>query len=63
MKRRVLIYNPQANATSDEVLQVLKVFTFPSYPQTLRTDELLFNIYDQLPPEAQRHFTVTETEV
>lgn len=57
---RHLVYDPKPNATPDEVLQVLKVFTLPSYPKQLQTTERLFKIYDELPPEAKRHFKVVE---
>lgn len=60
MKQRKLIYEPQQNATPDEVLQVLKVFTFATYPKHMQTNELLFSLYDTLPPNAQRHFRVVE---
>ena len=66
-----LIYSPQSNATPDEVLQVLKVFTVctlpPSYSwmdknenRECRRGDLMFQVYDTLPPEAKRHFKVKE---
>lgn len=58
--KRPLIYSPQPNATPDEVLQVLKVFTFASLPQSMQTNDVLHGIYDSLPPEAKRHFKVKE---
>ena len=58
--RKKLIYSPQPNATPDEVLQVLKVFTYSTLPESMKTDEVLFGIYKSLPNNAQRHFTVKE---
>jgi hypothetical protein len=57
---KTLIYAPQTNATPDEVLQVLKVFTVTTLPQGMGTNELLMGVYKTLPPEAQRHFKVIE---
>ena len=59
MKHR-LIYSPQPNATPDEVLQVLKVFTHGTLPEPLRTNETLFEIYESLPENAKRHFKVKD---
>ena len=56
-----LIYAPQPNATPDEVLQVLKVFSVQTLPESLRNGESLMSIYNTLPPEAQRHFKIVET--
>lgn len=49
-----LIFSPQDNATPDEIMQVLKVFTVPSMPNA--NNELLLGVYETLPPEAKRHF-------
>ena len=57
---KTLIYAPQTNATADEVLQVLKVFTVTTLPQGMGTHELLMGVYETLPPEAKRHFKVKE---
>ena len=55
-----LIYSPQPNATPDEVLQVLKVFTYGTLPTHLKTDDVLLGIYKSLPDNAKRHFKVKE---
>lgn len=54
-----LIFSPQDNATPDEIMQVLKVFTVPSMPNA--NNELLIGVYNTLPPEAKRHFKLVET--
>jgi hypothetical protein len=56
-----LIYAPQPNATPDEVLQVLKVFSVHTLPDNLRNGETLMTVYSTLPPDAQRHFKIVET--
>jgi hypothetical protein len=61
--RKELIYCPQPNATPDEVLQVLKVFTYSTLPEHMRTDEVLQSIYKSLPENAQRHFKVKEENI
>ena len=53
---RILIFDPQPNATPDQVMDVLKLFVFQSYPPELRTKEKLFEAYKALPRDAQRHF-------
>ena len=58
MKR--LIYAPQKDITLYELALVLKVFTYGTLPAGLKTDEVLFSIYEGLPPEAKRHFKVRE---
>ena len=58
--KRQLIYLPQPNATPDEVLQVLKVFTYGTLPLPMRTDDVLYGIYNSLPDNAKRHFKITE---
>lgn len=62
MKRKDLIYSPQPNATPDEVMQVLKLFAYTTYPPSHKSQDGMFAIYDTLPPEAKRHFKVKETE-
>ena len=49
MKR--LIYIPQPDITLYELAQVLKVFTYGTLPMQLKTDAILFKIYDTLTPE------------
>lgn len=58
MKR--LIYIPQPDITLYELAQVLKVFTYGTLPMQLKTDEILFKIYDTLTPQAKRHFRVDD---
>ena len=53
---KVLIFAPQPNSTADEVMQVLKLVMFQSYPIEHRTIEQLEALYNKLPGEAQRHF-------
>lgn len=55
---RILIFEPQPNASPDEVMQVLRMFVFQSYPPELRTKEKMLSLFDQLPPDAKRHFKV-----
>lgn len=55
---KTLIYTPQENATPDEVMQVLKVFTVATLPDGIRTSEAMFQVYDSLPKTAQRHFKI-----
>ena len=57
-----LIYEPQPNATPDEVMQVLKVFTVATMPAFYQTNKLLMDVYEALPPEAKRHFKIKETK-
>jgi hypothetical protein len=57
-----LIYLPQPNATPDEVMQVLKIFTFSTLPPELKTTDRLFEIYKSLPDNAKRHFRVEGNE-
>lgn len=61
--KQQLIYAPQPNATPDEVLQVLKVFTYGTLPTYLKTDDVLFSIYNALPDNAKRHFKIKEESV
>ena len=56
-----LIYSPQPDITIYELALVLKVFTYVTFPAELKTDEMLFIIYDELPNEAKRHFKIIET--
>jgi hypothetical protein len=57
---RHYIYTPQPNASPDEVLQVLKMFTVMSLPPALQ-EEMYNNVYEKLPETAKRHFKVQET--
>lgn len=59
MKR--LTYSPQPDITIYELALVLKVFTYGTLPSELKTDEVLFAIYSDLPPEAKRHFKIIES--
>ena len=55
---RILIFSPQPNATADEVMQVLAMFAFQTYPPELKTKENMLAIFDKLPQSAKRHFKV-----
>lgn len=59
MKR--IVYAPLPDISIYELALVLKVFTYGTLPAELKTDEVLFHIYNDLPPEAKRHFKVLET--
>ena len=61
MKR--LLYTPQKDITIYELALVLKVFTYGTLPAELKTDEVLFAIYDQLPSEAKRHFKLLDSPI
>ena len=54
----VLIFDPKPGATADEAMEVLKLFTFQTYPTELKTRENLMTLFDQLPESAKRHFNV-----
>ena len=58
--KRHYIYTPQPDATPDEVLQVLKMFTVMSLPPALQED-MYQSVYEKLPENAKRHFKVQET--
>lgn len=53
------IYNPQPNATPDEVLQVLKMFTVMSM-RPMFQEKMYQKVYDKLPENAKRHFKIKE---
>lgn len=55
-----LIYSPQPNATPDEIMQVLKVFTVYTLPNV--DERTVMTVYDSLSPEAKRHFTIKEVQ-
>ena len=52
----ILIYSPQPNATPDEIMHVLKMVFFQSYPPLYKTQERLEYMYNNLPEGAKRHF-------
>lgn len=58
MNHDKLIYAPQPNATPDEVMEVLKVFTIVTLPDHLKSHAMLMEIYKSLPINAQRHFKI-----
>ena len=61
---QVLIFSPQPNATIDDVMQILKLFAFQTYPPELRTRENLTKLYNELPDGTKRHFQVkTQNEL
>jgi hypothetical protein len=39
-------------------MQVLRMFVFQSYPPEFRTKEKMLALFDEMPPEAKRHFKV-----
>jgi len=55
---RIIIFDPKPGASCDEVMQVLRMFVFQTYPPELRTKQNMLALFDQLPPEAKRHFAV-----
>jgi len=58
--KTALIYSPQPNATPDEIMQVLKVFTVATLPGNIKTEKTLLGVYNSLPRSAKRHFKVNE---
>jgi hypothetical protein len=59
---RILIFDPKPGATPDEVMEVLKLFTFQTYPAELKTRENMLILFDSLPSGAKRHFQVKHGE-
>ncbi len=57
--KKHFVYDPQPNATPDEVLQTLKMFTVMSMPHTFQA-EMYEIVYDKLPENAKRHFKIKE---
>jgi hypothetical protein len=55
-----IIYAPKEDITLYELALVLKMFTFGTLPAELKTMPVLFGIYESLPDNAKRHFTITE---
>lgn len=55
-----LVYSPQPNATPDEVMQVLRLFAYTTYPPKIKSKAGMFEIYNSLPDNAKRHFKVIE---
>ena len=60
---KVLIFDPKPGATPDEVMEILKLFTFQTYPQELKTKENMMALFNQLPESAKRHFNVIDKDV
>lgn len=58
MKNKRLIFSPQPNATPDEIMEVLKLFAFMSYPVEIKTEANMILLYNQLSEGAKRHFKV-----
>lgn len=63
MKDKVLVFDPKPGATPDEVMEILKLFTFQTYPQELKTKENMMALFNQLPESAKRHFNVIDRKV
>ena len=59
---RILIFDPKPGATPDEVMDVLKLFTFQTYPAELKTRNNMLILFDSLPTRAKRHFQVKHRE-
>ena len=59
---RILIFEPKPGATADEVMDVLKLFVFQTYPPELRTRDNMLGLFDKLPVGARRHFHVKHRE-
>lgn len=57
---KTIIYSPQTNASPDEIMQVLKVFTIATLPEHMKTESMLFGVYNSLPDNAKRHFRIME---
>lgn len=55
---RILIFEPKPGATPDEIMEVLKLVVFQSYPPELKTRDTMLGLFDQLSPSAKRHFEV-----
>ncbi len=55
---RILIFEPKPGASADEVMQVLRMFVFQTYPPEIRTRENMLALFDSLPESAKRHFQV-----
>lgn len=57
---RILTFSPKPGATADEVMEVLKLFVFQTYPPEMRTKENMLALFDKLPEGAKRHFQVND---
>jgi hypothetical protein len=55
-----IIYSPRPDITIYELALVLKIFTFGTLPNELKTMSMLISIYESLPQEAKRHFQIIE---
>ncbi len=53
--KKAIEYSPQPNATSDEVMQALKVF---GWVISKVSYEGFWKNFNELPPEVKRHFTI-----
>ena len=59
---RILIFDPKPGATPDEVMEVLKLLSFQTYPAELKTRENMLTLFDTLPTGAKRHFQIKHRE-
>lgn len=59
---RILVFDPKPGATPDEVMSVLKLFAFQSYPEQLKTRDNMLALFDTLTPKAKRHFQIKYRE-
>ena len=55
-----IIYTPKEDITLYELALVLKMFTFFTLPEHMRDINFLFDIYNALPDNAKRHFTIID---
>ena len=65
MKKKIgqeLVYSPQPNATNDEIMEVMRLAFFTTYPPALRTEKILTDLFNKLPEGAQRHFKLKDKE-
>lgn len=59
---RILIFDPKPGATPDEVMEVLKLGMFQTYPTELKTHENMLVLFDQFSNNAKRHFQIKHRE-
>ncbi len=62
MKNKALVFDPQPNPTNEEIMQILKLLMFQSYPPEVRTPDNLMLLFNKMPQSAKRHFQVKDTE-
>lgn len=55
-----IIYTPKEDITIYELALVLKMFTFFTLPEDMKNTKILSDIYNTLPDNAKRHFTIVD---